>query len=278
MPAARTTDMHVCPMVTGIIPHVGGPILPPCAVNVLTGSLPQARVSDMAVCVGPPDVIALGSFTVLVGGLPAARMGDMTAHGGAIVLGWFTVLIGDAGAVGGVAGGAVDPLSMADIAILQAQGEAIKMLTAAIEKLDRGDPATMAKLGKWFGTADDATRQMMLDRARKVLSHIATMRSGNFVPAEPGQADCYAYVYPNDDSKMYLGDDFNSAPTTGADSKAGTMIHETTHYQTVAGTDDEKLADGTTAYGHAGAQQLAQESPDKAKNTADSFEYFVEDQ
>ena len=94
MPAARTTDMHVCPMVTGIVPHVGGPILPPCCPTVLTGSLPQARVSDMATCVGPPDVIVLGSFTVLVGSLPAARMLDTTAHGGKIILGLPTVLIG----------------------------------------------------------------------------------------------------------------------------------------------------------------------------------------
>lgn len=96
-PAARASDMHVCPMVTpGLppIPHVGGPILPPCCITVLTGSLPQARVTDTAVCVGPPDVIVLGSFTVLVGSLPAARMGDLTAHGGTIVLGLPTVLIG----------------------------------------------------------------------------------------------------------------------------------------------------------------------------------------
>lgn len=93
MPAARITDMHVCPMVTGIIPHVGGPILPPGAVTVLISGLPAARVGDMAVCVGPPDVIALGSFTVLIGGMPAARLGDMTAHGGVIMLGAPTVLI-----------------------------------------------------------------------------------------------------------------------------------------------------------------------------------------
>jgi len=93
-PAARVTDMHVCPMVTGVVPHVGGPIIPPCCPTVLTGSLPQARVTDMATCVGPPDMIALGSFTVLVGSLPAARMGDMTVHGGSIVLGLPTVLIG----------------------------------------------------------------------------------------------------------------------------------------------------------------------------------------
>ena len=94
MPAARVTDMHVCPMVTGVVPHVGGPVLPPCAVTVITCMMPQARVGDMCVCVGPPDVIALGSFTVLVCGQPAARLGDMTVHGGAIVSGAPTVLIG----------------------------------------------------------------------------------------------------------------------------------------------------------------------------------------
>ena len=94
MPASRITDMHVCPMVTVLVPHVGGPILPPGAVTVLIGGLPAARVGDMAVCVGPPDVIALGSFTVLTMKMPQARMLDMTAHGGTIVLGLPTVLVG----------------------------------------------------------------------------------------------------------------------------------------------------------------------------------------
>ncbi|MCU0934925.1 MAG: PAAR domain-containing protein [Gammaproteobacteria bacterium] len=94
MPAARVGDMHVCPMVTGVVPHVGGPILPPGAPTVLIGGLPAARVTDMAVCVGPPDVIVLGSFKVLIGGMPAARLGDLTAHGGTIVMGCPTVLIG----------------------------------------------------------------------------------------------------------------------------------------------------------------------------------------
>jgi uncharacterized Zn-binding protein involved in type VI secretion len=92
--AARVTDMHVCPMVTVLVPHVGGPILPPCCPTVMVGFLPAARVGDMAVCVGPPDVIALGSFTVMIGNQPAARVGDMTAHGGVIVLGCPTVMIG----------------------------------------------------------------------------------------------------------------------------------------------------------------------------------------
>lgn len=93
-PAARITDMHVCPMVTGIVPHVGGPILPAGEPTVLIGGLPAARVGDMATCVGPPDTIVMGSGTVMIGGMPAARMGDSTAHGGTIVLGEPTVIIG----------------------------------------------------------------------------------------------------------------------------------------------------------------------------------------
>jgi|SRR5215469_921438 len=94
MPAARVTDMHVCPMVTGVVPHVGGPIIPPCWPTVLIGGLFAARATDMLTCVGPPDVILMGSPTVLIGGLPAARMLDPTVHGGMIIIGWPTVLIG----------------------------------------------------------------------------------------------------------------------------------------------------------------------------------------
>ncbi len=96
-PAARITDMHVCPMVTGIVPHVGGPILPPGEPTVLIGMLPAARATDMATCVGPPDSIMMGSPTVLIGNLMAARMGDPTMHGGSIVLGEMTVMIGETG-------------------------------------------------------------------------------------------------------------------------------------------------------------------------------------
>jgi uncharacterized Zn-binding protein involved in type VI secretion len=96
-PAARLTDMHVCPMVTpGLppIPHVGGPIVGPGVPTVLIGGLPASVVTDKCVCVGPPDTIVKGSATVLIGGMPSARVGDVTAHGGNIVLGDFTVLVG----------------------------------------------------------------------------------------------------------------------------------------------------------------------------------------
>lgn len=96
-PAARITDLHVCPMVSlppAVVPHIGGPVLGPGVPTVLIGSLPAAVVGDVALCVGPPDTIVKGSGTVLIGGHPAARVGDSTAHGGSIVLGCCTVMIG----------------------------------------------------------------------------------------------------------------------------------------------------------------------------------------
>jgi len=92
--AARLTDMHTCPMVTGTVPHVGGPISGPSVPTVIIGNMPAAVVGDLLVCVGPPDTIVKGSMTVLIGGKQAARQGDLTAHGGVIVAGFPTVQIG----------------------------------------------------------------------------------------------------------------------------------------------------------------------------------------
>jgi uncharacterized Zn-binding protein involved in type VI secretion len=92
-PAARVGDMHVCPMVTVLVPHVGGPVLPPGAVTTLIGGQPAARVGDIVTCVGPPDVIVLGSFTTMFQGQPAAYMGSLTAHGGVVVMGYPMVMI-----------------------------------------------------------------------------------------------------------------------------------------------------------------------------------------
>ena len=97
-PAARVGDLHVCPMVTGTVPHVGGPVLPAGCPTVIVGMMPAARVGDMLTCVGPPDVIVKGSPTVFIGMMLAARLGDNTAHGGVITVGCPTVLIGEVGA------------------------------------------------------------------------------------------------------------------------------------------------------------------------------------
>ena len=96
-PAARITDLHVCPMVTpGLppIPHVGGPVIGPGVPTVMVGKMVAAVVGDACTCVGPPDTIVKGSATVMIGGKPAARMGDTCAHGGTVTLGYPTVMIG----------------------------------------------------------------------------------------------------------------------------------------------------------------------------------------
>lgn len=92
--AARINDMHTCPLITGTVPHLGGPIMPPGATSVHIGGLPAAKVGDLVACSGPPDTITQGSATVMIEGMPAARMGDITAHGGSIVAGEPTVMIG----------------------------------------------------------------------------------------------------------------------------------------------------------------------------------------
>lgn len=106
-PAARITDMHTCPMVTGVVPHVGGPIITG-APTVLIGFMPAARVTDMCTCVGPPDMIVMGSPTVFTVMQMQARIGDPTVHGGLIVTGEPTVLVGESGGGGG--GGSPAPV------------------------------------------------------------------------------------------------------------------------------------------------------------------------
>jgi uncharacterized Zn-binding protein involved in type VI secretion len=86
--------MHVCPAVTGAVPHVGGPIV--CGyMTVIIGGQVAARAGDQAVCeVGAADAITMGCPIVLIGGQFAARINDPTAHGGTILFGCPTVTIG----------------------------------------------------------------------------------------------------------------------------------------------------------------------------------------
>lgn len=95
-PAIRVGDMTVCPLVTGVVPHVGGPVIGPGTPTVLIGGMPAAVLGDFVTCVGPPNSIVMGSATVLIGGKPAARMGDLCAHGNPLAPGpgCPTVIIG----------------------------------------------------------------------------------------------------------------------------------------------------------------------------------------
>ncbi len=130
-PAARVADMHTCPMVTGVVPHVGGPIIPPCVPTVLVGSMPQATVGDMAICVGPPDVIIPpAAITVLVG-----TGGGAGGGGGG----------GLAGVVGGIAGAILAVISPPNPrAVLQPDGSVVTEYSEGI--VIEGTPEYQAKV------------------------------------------------------------------------------------------------------------------------------------
>ena len=126
-PAARVGDMHICPQVTVLVPHVGGPITGPGCSTVLIGGMPAAVMGDICTCTGPPDTIMLGSTGVLIGGRPAARMGDQCMHGGMIAMGCFTVLIGETQAGGGLMDAAMDMAMDVQLAVAQV----VALLSAA---------------------------------------------------------------------------------------------------------------------------------------------------
>lgn len=133
-PAARISDLHTCPLVTGTVPHVGGPILKG-EPTVVIGGMPAARIGDTVTCVGPTDTIIKGSPTVIIGGMPAARIGDSTMHGGVITLGHMTTIIGDSGGGGGGGGGAAGG---------PGGGEGAKAKKTDPSKDEKTDPASKA--------------------------------------------------------------------------------------------------------------------------------------
>lgn len=160
-PAARLTDMHVCPMVTpGLppIPHVGGPITGPGCPTVLIGGIPAAVMGDMCVCVGPPDTIILGSTGVMIGGKPAARMGDQCAHGGTIAVGCPTVLIGEtssAGAGGSASGEAAVAAKTTNANAVAKRQTAITKRQTAIKSMGPAASVLAAQIAMMSQAAED---------------------------------------------------------------------------------------------------------------------------
>jgi peptidyl-Lys metalloendopeptidase len=118
----------------------------------------------------------------------------------------------------------------------------------------------------WFGGLE-ATRY------NTVMTHFIAIKGAMDNAAVTFDCGCkkkyYAYVYPNQPYKIYLCQVFWSAPMTGTDSKAGTLIHEMSHFNNVASTNDY-------VYGQAGAKNLAITDPVRAINNADNHEYFAE--
>lgn len=329
-PAARVGDMHVCPMVTpGVppIPHVGGPILPPGTPTVFIGGMPAAVVGSMCTCVGPPDSIVKGSLGVFIGGMPAARVGDMTAHGGTIVMGCMTVLIGDIG--GGSISAYFANINAIDVndeltgneksdasAKLTGEGkpkdfpkkwkgEDMKLynisnesfkkeILPALDKAESLVDEKIKQLKEWgdkekecfkkaFGDhgknldAEKDKKLSQMEKMKELITDLKDKKEANFRFGkiyEEGtnieKTNTFAWVNRKDTSHIVnLGEAYNSAPLEGKDSKVGTLIHELSHFDDIAGTIDH-------AYGLTEAKNLAKNNKSKAITNADNFEYYIE--
>lgn len=263
-PAARLTDLHICPMVTGIVPHVGGPVIGPCAPTVIISGLPAARVTDMCTCVGPPDMIAKGSATVITFGMPQARIiVDPTIHGGMIVVGAWTVLVGDVGGGGGGGGGA----GAAAAPGAGTGGPAAELLAKImngqsnlkVEGTPEFQAKTMVSLAKLANTPTGLGLLQSLDSA----PHTTTIKetsNGNEVTdtayMPPGPTGLLPKAFRNDDGTAGAGGDhvvlFNpdkksigSEPWQTRDPAIG-LGHELVHADHAArGTNDKGASDYT---------------------------------
>ncbi len=149
--------------------------------------------------------------------------------------------------------------------ILSAVAAASNFANGAVSYLN-GTPSATSRFTTWFGTYSSANWN-------QIKGQFANIKDA--FDNKPLTIDCackktyYAYVYPNQPYKIYVCKAFWSAPMTGTDSKGGTLVHEMSHFDVVAGTDD-------WAYGQTAAKNLALTDPTKARNNADSHEYFAE--
>jgi peptidyl-Lys metalloendopeptidase len=149
--------------------------------------------------------------------------------------------------------------------VTQALSAASNYANVAVTYLN-GTPSATPRYTTWFGAYSSSGWNT-------AKSHFVAIKDVYDTKTVTFDCSCkkkyYAYVYPNQPYKIYLCSVFWQAPMTGTDSKAGTIIHETSHFDVVAGTDD-------WAYGQTNAKALAISDPSKALNNADSHEYFAE--
>ncbi len=189
-PAATIGSMHTCPMVTGTVPHVGGPVIGPGEPTVLIGGKPAAVMGDSVTCAGPPDTIVQGESTVLIGGKPAATIGSMTAHGGVITTGESTVLIGTGGS-GASATMAVNSIPFPDISFVSkvlasvvGQGDSLAQAQQNQEQLrseavnNEGDPIIYNV--RWIKD-EQTTTDGRITKTLKVAANVINIDDGETV-------------------------------------------------------------------------------------------------
>ena len=260
--------MHTCPMLTVLVPHVGGPILPPGAPTVLIGFLPAATVTTMAVCVGPPDVIVKGSAGVFINFLPAARMGDLTAHGGVIILGCPTVIIGEigapspgAGGMGGIVAGLITATSDPDSAnpsktstpAKKGAGAAPAPAPSPCAGKGMDTPASQQEFAKdmkalqkdWKTLTVDQRRQRLADAANKQLGKSGAPKIGIADDTNPANSGSMNFRTWNlDMNPSYLSKpDMTDAETQDL---ADTTYHETRHVEQWYEVARKEAAEGKT--------------------------------
>jgi hypothetical protein len=248
---------------------------------VLIGGMPAATAGDACACTGPPDVIVAGSSGVLIGGKPAARIGDATAHGGVIVGGCGSVLIGERrGRVLFGKQGLYDDDEGARIillkaqkreALLQAIQDSIRLLENRLKLLAVDDPDTVLLFQKWFGGSYEESKRTIVDRITNAIDVAMTLSEDNFDVIEDLRKRrlFYGLVHSNDESHtIYIGFQFWSAGRPGHSSMAGIIIHELSHFQDVGNTEDHGYDEDCVG--------MAKDEPEKALFNADSFQFFIE--
>jgi uncharacterized Zn-binding protein involved in type VI secretion len=285
-PAARIGDEHMCPKVTPgtpPVPHVGGPVFSGC-LTVLIEDRPAARVKDSCTCIGVQDKIITGSSSVYIGGKPAARMGDQTGHGGKIVAGSRTVMIGgptvcipfknpdkhEAGPKGKDA--YVQPSEEEKVIIInQAIQECIVLLEQKLILMENNDFATMTSFKEWFGRIDANAVDMILNRTKRALLVSKILTTDNFkaISDEFTRKRYFALVDSDDEFYTFLlGDLFWKGAKIGAKSMGGVLVHELSHFDDIGHTLDFD-------YGIEQCLFLAENYPNRALYNAENYEYFI---
>jgi predicted Zn-dependent protease with MMP-like domain len=235
---------------------------------VLIGGLPAAVAGDSCACMGEPDKITGGTTGVFIGGKPAARVGDSCAHGGVVIGGCGSVLIGERGDMDS----GKEPSTEEKVKLINnAIKTAINLLINKLQLLEKNEANTVVEFKKWFGVDDDDAKLKIVDRIRRSLKVCSTLTDSNFLPfynVDDRDREI-ARVYSEDNPPIiYLGNAFWTCKEIGKPSRASVIIHELSHLKYIGGTED-------VIYGKERCEGLAQGHPRLALKNAESYELFI---
>jgi uncharacterized Zn-binding protein involved in type VI secretion len=273
-PAARLGDGHDCPKVEpNGTPHVGGPIIGPGSVTVIIEGKPASTQGDTCGCVGPPDTITGGSSGVFIGGKPAARAGDSCEHGGAVIGGSSTVLIGERTVLRFLVptDGFEEPSDKEKIAVVsQTIKECIVLLENRLALLVKNDPETKERFVKWFGLFDDERKVVIVERMERQIAFFKelTLRGFDKILNEGDYRIVFAEVYKSDTRIIYLGHPFWSNERLKKNNRKTILIHEVSHFESLGNTVDH-------GYGGVECEDMAKGRPHLSIKNADSYALFI---